>query len=247
MNIIEVNDLWKKFMLRTGRAGSFSKIFNTFLNHPPQELNKEFWALKEVSFSVAAGKSLGVIGVNGSGKSTLLKLLTGTMRPTRGQILVRGQKSSLIELGAGFHPDFSGRDNVYLNGMILGMSKAQVGKKFNEIVAFAELENFIDVPVKYYSTGMQARLGFAVATAVDPDILMVDEVLAVGDGAFQQKCSRRIKEMQRQGVSFVLVSHGMGDIETVCDEVLWLHKGEVRLFGKTGDVVAEYRLSQGLQ
>lgn len=242
MAVIEVNNLWKNFKLRTDRADSFVKMFTMMFRRPPVA-EKDFWALKDVSFSLEMGKSLGVIGVNGSGKSTLLKLLTGTLRPTRGTVSVHGKRSSLIELGAGFHPDFSGRDNVYLNGMILGMSRFQVKERFDQIVAFAELEQFIDVPVKYYSSGMQARLGFAVATAVQPDILIVDEVLAVGDAGFQQKCMVRIREMQGRGVSIVLVSHGMGDIEAVCDEALWLHKGEAMLYGKAGDVAKEYSAS----
>lgn len=245
MAIIEVQGLWKKFRLRQDRAENISTLFINLFRKLPN-LDKELWALKDISFTVQEGKSLGIIGVNGSGKSTLLKILTGTLRPTRGQITVRGRRSSLIELGAGFHPDFSGRDNVYLNGLILGMSRAQIKKKFDEIVAFAELEQFIDVPVKYYSSGMQARLGFAVATAVEPEILIVDEVLAVGDGNFQQKCLARIREMQRKGTSILLVSHAMKDIENVCDEVLWLHKGEAVRFGKAKDVVREYQINQGL-
>ncbi|WP_338819161.1 ABC transporter ATP-binding protein [Neomoorella thermoacetica] len=243
--IIEVQGLWKKFRLRQDRAENISTLFINLFRKLPN-LDKELWALKDISFTVQEGKSLGIIGVNGSGKSTLLKILTGTLRPTRGQITVRGRRSSLIELGAGFHPDFSGRDNVYLNGLILGMSRAQIKKKFDEIVAFAELEQFIDVPVKYYSSGMQARLGFAVATAVEPEILIVDEVLAVGDGNFQQKCLARIREMQRKGTSILLVSHAMKDIENVCDEVLWLHKGEAVRFGKAKDVVREYQINQEL-
>lgn len=246
MPVIEVYDLWKNFKLRTDRADSFSKLFTMFLRRSRYGGERDFWALKGVSFTVEKGKSLGVIGVNGSGKSTLLKLLTGTLRPNRGKVIVRGKRSSLIELGAGFHPDFSGRDNVYLNGMILGMSRAQVRERFDQIVAFAELEQFIDVPVKYYSSGMQARLGFAVATAVEPELLIVDEVLAVGDGSFQQKCLKRIGEMQANGVVIVLVSHGMGDIEQVCQDVLWLHKGEAVMFGPARDVVREYRIHQGL-
>jgi ABC-2 type transport system ATP-binding protein len=167
-----------------------------------------------------------VIGINGSGKSTMLKLLTGTMRPTRGKIAVKGRKSSLIELGAGFHPDFSGRDNVYLNGLILGLSKNDIRRKFDEIVAFAELEKFIDVPVKYYSSGMYARLGFSVAIAVDPDVLIIDEVLAVGDIGFKAKCMEKIAEIQRSGVTVILVSHALGDVERVCNRAMWIDHGQ---------------------
>lgn len=243
--IIEVNNLWKKFKLHANRTDSFSKMFNPILRFSHRKDNEEFWALKDISFNVEEGKSLGVIGVNGSGKSTLLKLLTGTLRPTKGQIIVRGKRSSLIELGVGFHPDFSGRDNVYLNGMILGLSRAQIKTKFNDIISFSELEEFIDVPVKYYSSGMQARLGFAVATAANPDILIVDEVLAVGDSGFQRKCKIRIHEMQGNGVSIILVSHGMSDVEEVCHYTLWIHKGEEMMFGKSKDIVKQYNKFHG--
>jgi ABC-2 type transport system ATP-binding protein len=245
MTVIEVNGLWKKFILRQDRADSLGKTLNIFRRRGAFKGN-EFWALKDINFTLEQGKSLGIMGVNGSGKSTLLKMLTGTMRPTKGSILVRGKKSSLIELGAGFHPDFSGRDNVYLNGMILGLSKSQIRRKFDEIVEFAELEKFIDVPVKYYSSGMQARLGFSVATAVEPDILIVDEVLAVGDGNFQLKCQVRIAEMQNKGVSLILVSHGLNDIETLCDMGLWVHQGDAIMQGPAKDIVFEYRKNQNL-
>ncbi|OAT86070.1 ABC transporter ATP-binding protein [Desulfotomaculum copahuensis] len=238
---IDVENVWKKFRLRQQRVHSISKFLHEMLERRAVSgPAADFWALKDVSFHLDAGDSLGVIGVNGSGKSTLLKLLNGIMRPTRGRVSVRGRRSALIELGAGFHPDFSGRENVYLNGMILGLDKAQIRRKFDEIVSFAELEQFIDIPVKYYSSGMYARLGFAVATAVDPEILIVDEILAVGDLAFQQKCMDRIKKMQAQGVSIVLVSHGLNDIGQICRQALWLHKGAPMRFGQTGAVLDAY-------
>jgi len=240
--IIEVNDVWKKFMLRQNRADGFAKLFTNFISSRKRGSgDNDFWVLQEISFSVEDNSSFGIIGVNGSGKSTMLKLLTGTMRPTKGQIRVKGRKSSLIELGAGFHPDFSGRDNVYLNGLILGLSKRDIRKRFDDIVAFAELEKFIDVPVKYYSSGMYARLAFSVATAVEPQVLIIDEVLAVGDTSFKDKCMNRIADMQKQGVTVVLVSHAMGDVEKVCTKAMWIHQGRMMCYGEAKKVVAEYK------
>ncbi|MDA8336316.1 MAG: ABC transporter ATP-binding protein [Peptococcaceae bacterium] len=240
--VIDVNNVWKRFRLREDRADGFAKLFTSFLSAKRRGREKtEFWALREISFTVEENSSFGIIGVNGSGKSTMLKLLTGTMRSTRGEIRVKGRKSSLIELGAGFHPDFSGRDNVYLNGLILGLSKNDIRKKFDEIVAFSELEQFIDVPVKYYSSGMHARLGFSVAIAVEPDVLIIDEVLAVGDINFREKCMDRIARMQKEGVSVVLVSHSLGDVERICDKVLWIHRGMIMGYGDAGKVAADYR------
>ncbi|MEM3486340.1 MAG: ABC transporter ATP-binding protein [Candidatus Methanomethyliaceae archaeon] len=240
--VIEVNDVWKKFRLRHDRADGVAKLFNKFVAERKKIFeSRDFWALSEISFSVERNSSLGIVGVNGSGKSTMLKLLTGTLRPTKGEITVRGKKSSLIELGAGFHPDFSGRDNVYLNGLILGLSKKDISKRFEEIVAFAELEKFIDVPVKYYSSGMHARLAFSVATAVEPEILIIDEVLAVGDAGFKEKCLNRIADMQRKGVTVVLVSHTMGDIEKVCTKAIWIHQGRAMCYGDVKTVLAQYQ------
>jgi ABC-2 type transport system ATP-binding protein len=245
MAIIEVRDLWKKFRLRADRSNNFCKYLIERARKSPNP-NKEFWALKEIDFEVQRGECLGIIGVNGSGKSTLLKLLTGTLRPTRGEITVRGRRSSLIELGAGFHPDFSGRDNVLLNGLILGMPRKSIKQKFDEIVEFAEIEQFIDVPVKYYSTGMQMRLGFSVATAVEPELLIVDEVLAVGDSSFRQKCMNRIQSMRHKGTSVLLVSQSMGDIEAICSEAIWLHKGQMAGYGRAEVITKEYLTSQGI-
>lgn len=240
--VIEVTDVWKKFRLRQDRADGFAKLFVNIFNAARKDhRDKDFWALREINFSVEDNTSFGIIGINGSGKSTILKLLTGTMKPTRGNIRVKGRKSSLIELGAGFHPDFSGRENVYLNGMILGLSKNDIRRKFDDIVAFAELEEFIDVPVKYYSSGMHARLGFSVATAVDPEVLIIDEVLAVGDLNFREKCMNRITDMQKKGVSVVLVSHGMADVERVCDKAMWIHHGRIMGYGEAKKVAADYK------
>ena len=238
--LLEINDLWKKFRLRQQRPQSLSVALHHLWRRRRLPLDTDFWALQGVCLRLEQGESLGVIGVNGSGKSTLLKLITGTMRPTRGTVTVCGRKSGLIELGAGFHPDFSGRDNVFINGMILGMDKTQIRRKFDQIVSFAELEQFIDIPVKYYSSGMYARLGFAVATAVEPELLIVDEVLAVGDLAFQQKCMQRIREMQKRGTSVVLVSHGLADIRQLCGRTLWLDHGRQMALGPTPEVLDAY-------
>lgn len=198
-------------------------------------------ALQDVGFTVAEGESFGVVGSNGSGKSTLLKLLAGILQPSRGRVTVRGRVAALIELGAGFHPEISGRDNVFINGAILGLSRKQVSERFDEIVAFSGLEEFIDEPVKNYSSGMYVRLGFAVAIHTDPDVLLVDEVLAVGDEAFAHKCLRRIEEFLARGKTLVLVSHSLPLIEEYCDRVLWLERGRVLHLGAPREVVDAYR------
>src|SRR3954447_7608669 len=200
----------------------------------------EFWALQDVSFSVPAGKTYGLIGDNGSGKSTLLKCLAGILVPDSGTIRTQGKVSALLELGAGFHPELSGRDNVYLNGSILGMSKKQIDAQFDEIVDFAGLETFIDTPVKNYSSGMYVRLGFSVAINVDPEILMVDEVLAVGDESFQRKCMDKFKQFRDEGRTVVIVSHALGTMRTMCDEVAWLDHGQLVGIGKPSELVDEY-------
>ena len=199
-----------------------------------------FTALDEVSFEVSKGTTFGVIGENGSGKSTLLKLLAGITKPTRGRLAVDGRVSALIELGAGFHPEISGRENVMINGIMLGLSRKQVLERFREIVAFAELERFIDAPVKTYSSGMYARLGFAVAIHVDPEVLLIDEVLAVGDEAFTRKCLDKIGEFRRRGKTILIVTHSLGLVEKMCDEVLWLRRGKVEGRGDSKRVVDAY-------
>jgi ABC-type polysaccharide/polyol phosphate transport system ATPase subunit len=202
--------------------------------------DQTFTALGGVSFEVPAGCTFGVIGENGSGKSTLLKLLAGITRPTRGSLEVRGRISVLIELGAGFHPEISGRENVAINGIMLGLTRREVAERFDEIVRFAELEEFIDAPVKTYSSGMYMRLGFAVAIHVDPDVLLIDEVLAVGDESFTRKCLDKIGEFRRRGKTIVLVSHSLGLVEKMCDDVLWLRHGIVADRGDPKRVVDAY-------
>ncbi len=202
--------------------------------------DETFRALDDVSFDVEAGRTYGIIGRNGSGKSTLLKCVAGISKPTAGTLDVRGRISALIELGAGFHPEISGRENVFINGIMLGLSKAEITRRFDEIVQFAELEPFIDAPVKTYSSGMYMRLGFAVAVHVDPDVLLVDEVLAVGDEGFAHKCLDKFGEFRRRGKTIVLVTHSLGLVERFCDEALWLHKGRVRALGDPKRVVDAY-------
>ena len=198
-------------------------------------------ALSDVSFTVARGEAVGLIGSNGSGKSTLLKTVAGILRPTRGTIRVDGRIAALIELGAGFHPEISGRENIYINGAVLGLSRREIDRRFDAIVEFSGLERFIDEPVKNYSSGMYVRLGFAVAIHTDPDILMVDEVLAVGDEAFSHRCLRRIEEFLANGKTLLLVSHSLDLIEEICDRVLWLEGGELKESGLPRRVVDAYR------
>jgi ABC-type polysaccharide/polyol phosphate transport system ATPase subunit len=201
---------------------------------------KYFYALNDVSFEVKPGEVLGIIGHNGAGKTTTLKLLSRVIRPTQGHIRVNGRISALIELGAGFHPDLTGRENVYLNGAILGMHKAEIDRKFDSIVAFSEMERFLDMPVKRYSSGMYVRLGFAVAIHVNPEVLLVDEVLAVGDMAFQRKCLDKIREIRAGGATVVFISHHMRTVESLCDRALWLERGRVRQMGDLKPIVAAY-------
>src|SRR6266566_2856769 len=201
-----------------------------------------FPALTDVSFSVPKGATFGVIGRNGSGKSTALKLVAGITKPTMGTVHVEGRISALIELGAGFHPEISGRENVFINGIMLGLTKRQIHERFDEIVDFAELREFIDAPVKTYSSGMYMRLGFAVAIHVNPDVLLIDEVLAVGDESFTHKCLDKFAEFRRRGRTIVLVTHSLDLVERFCEEALWLDQGVLRAQGDPRRVVDEYRL-----
>jgi len=200
-----------------------------------------FWALKDLSFSVAAGEGLGIIGPNGAGKTTTLKLATSVTQPTSGSITVRGRTSALIELGAGFHPDLTGQENIYLNGTILGMKRQEIRQRFDEIVAFSGLERFLDTPVKRYSSGMYARLGFAVAAHVNPDLLIVDEVLAVGDAAFRTKCLKRMADLKAGGTGVVFVTHNLGYLQRLCEHALLLYRGTMASYGSVAEVIQAYR------
>jgi lipopolysaccharide transport system ATP-binding protein len=201
---------------------------------------KYLWALKDVSFELEQGQSLALVGPNGAGKTTVLKLLANITQPTEGNIDVRGRLSALIELGAGFHPDLTGRENIYLNGTILGLDRSEIDRRFDEIVAFSELEHFLDTPLKRYSSGMSVRLGFSVAACIEPEILLVDEVLAVGDAAFRQKCMDRIQEMIDKGTSLLFVSHNLWLVQTVCQNGLYINKGEVKYRGSIPEVIGAY-------
>lgn len=238
MEAIGFNDIHKKFIIHHERPRSFQELaINLFRRNSSAE---EFWALQGVSFAVEKGEAFGIVGENGSGKSTILKLITRILEPTRGHISVQGRVSALLELGAGFHPDLTGKDNIYLNASILGLSKKETDARFGEIVDFAELGSFIDTPLKHYSTGMQLRLGFAVAINTDPDILIADEVLSVGDEAFQRKCVDKIDAFMRQGKTILLVSHNLDLVRSLCARALWLEQGVVRAEGDAASVVQAY-------
>jgi ABC-2 type transport system ATP-binding protein len=202
---------------------------------------EEFWALKDVSFTLNQGEILGIIGLNGAGKSTLLKLIAGVQKPTKGEIKVNGTIAPLIELGAGFDMELTARDNIYLNGAFLGFNRKMMNDKFNEIVDFAELQEFVDVPLKNFSSGMNARLGFAIATLVKPDLLLVDEVLSVGDFRFQQKCEDRINTILHGGTSVVFVSHSIDQVARLCSKVLWLEHHTVKMIGDSEEVCSLYK------
>jgi lipopolysaccharide transport system ATP-binding protein len=205
---------------------------------------EEFWALKDVSFDIMPGEVVGIIGSNGAGKSTLLKILTGITPPTTGEIVMRGQVASLLEVGTGFHPELTGRENIFLNGAILGMMKKEIVKKFDQIVEFAGIDKFLDTPVKYYSSGMYVRLAFSVAAHMDPDILLVDEVLAVGDAEFQKKCLGKMEEVTSgAGRTILFVSHNMAAIQKLCKKCILIEKGQIKMFGETDEVV-EYYIGQ---
>lgn len=204
------------------------------------DLNETFWALRDVSFEVKEGEVVGIIGRNGAGKSTLLKILSRITEPTEGRITLHGRVGSLLEVGTGFHPELTGRENVSLNGAILGMSRREIERKFDEIIAFAEIERFVDTPVKHYSSGMYMRLAFAVAAFLEPEILIVDEVLAVGDAAFQKKCLGKMGEVAGEGRTVLFVSHNMGAMNELCTRAIWLKSGQVQEQGTTSQVVGHY-------
>ena len=245
-----VDTVSKRYRLResrTGLRGLITGVGKRMLGRSTAQqpdADAFFYAVKNMSFLVAPGQTLGLVGHNGAGKTTTLKLLSRITRPTTGQIKLNGRFSSLIELGAGFHPDLTGRENVFLNGVILGLSREQIKRKFDEIVAFAELEKFIDMPVKRYSSGMYARLGFSVAAHVSPDIMLIDEVLAVGDASFQRRCYDFIHAFVKSGKTTVFVSHNLYVIEQLCDQVAWLERGQIVKMGPPSAVLPDYLDSQ---
>lgn len=237
---IEISHVSKRFKLFHNRENQLKYALLNMLRGKRSRISTQFWALKDISMSIPKGKTVGFIGRNGSGKSTLLKLVSQILYPDAGTIQAHGKISTLIELGSGFHPELSGRENVYINASILGFSRAEVTQKFDSIVQFSGLEEFIDNPVKTYSSGMYVRLGFSVAINIDPDILLVDEVLAVGDEIFQKKCIRKIHELKDQGKTIVFVSHDLSAVENLCDHVYLLHNGKLVHEGKPVDVISEY-------
>jgi len=234
---VEVEAVSKRFRLHRESTSSLKERVLRLGRNPAVD----FWALRDVTFDVAVGETVGLLGHNGSGKSTLLKCIAGILRPTSGRLRTVGRMAALLELGAGFHPELTGRENVYLNGSILGLSRVEVDRRFDDIVAFAELEPFIDEQVKHYSSGMYARLGFAVAVNVEPDILLVDEVLSVGDEAFQRKCIDRVKAFQREGRTILVVTHAADLVRQVCDRAVVLDHGEAVAVGPPGEAVRAFR------
>ena len=251
--VINVENLGKKYIIRHQDSAGYSTLSDTLAStaksivnsiiHPHQARRKnteEFWALKNISFSINEGDRLGIIGRNGAGKSTLLKVLSRITEPTTGKIKLKGRIASLLEVGTGFHPELSGRENIFLNGAILGMSKIEIEQKFDEIVAFSEVEKFLDTPVKRYSSGMYVRLAFAVAAHLEPEILIVDEVLAVGDTAFQQKCLGKMKEVGQNGRTVIFVSHNMATVKQLCNKACLLANGTLLDIGEPGKMITSY-------
>lgn len=236
-NVIEVKNLWKRFILPHEKR---TTVFETISNINKRITYEEFWALKNINFSVRKGESLGVIGENGSGKSTLLNIITNVLRLTKGEVKVNGKLTAFLELGVGFQSDLTARENVYLYGAFMGLSDRQIDRRFREIVEFAGLDKFMDTKLKNLSSGMQVRLAFSTAIQTDPDILLVDEVLAVGDMEFQQKCTEKFIEFKKKGVTLLIVSHDLGAIRKYCDRVLLLHKGEQMALGASEDVIDRY-------
>src|SRR5712671_3151490 len=251
--VVEFDHIYKKFAmgeqhttLRDFIAAGFGRVFRPGHRPDPARLKKqEFWAVKDLSFHLKKGESMGIIGPNGSGKSTTLKLLSGILRPEQGTYNVKGRLSALIEVGAGFHPDLTGRENVFLNGSILGMTRKEINSKFNQIVEFAGVEEFIDTPVKRYSSGMAVRLGFAISAFIDPDVLLVDEVLAVGDTEFRNRCANRMEKMRRDGVTMILVSHNLNEVRNLCERTVMLFKGQVVMEGPSQKVLEKYHQTMG--
>ena len=234
---VAVNQLWKSFRLYHER----NQYLKAAILKGRRARYEEFWALKGVDFTVPTGSTFGVIGSNGSGKSTLLKTMAGILQPEKGSVEIKGRVSALLELGAGFHPELTGRENVFLNGAILGLSKKEITARFDDIVEFAGLPDFIDTPVKNYSSGMFVRLGFAVAAHVDPDVLLIDEVLSVGDESFQRRCAEKIDQFRRDGRTIVFVSHGLDQVGQLCEDAAWIDKGELRMLGQANEVISAYQ------
>ena len=252
--IIQVKGIAKKYVIRHENApyktlqetiiNAAKAPFNLIKNNGRLPKKEIFWALKDITFDVNRGEVIGIIGRNGAGKTTILKILSRITEPTEGKITLRGRVASLLEVGTGFHPELTGRENIYLNGAVLGMTKKEIDSKFDEIVKFAEVEKFLDTPVKRYSSGMYVRLAFAVAAHLEPEILLVDEVLAVGDIAFQKKCLGKMKDVATGGRTVIFVSHNMGAIRSLCGSAIWLDNGQIVKKGPTAEVVGDYEDNQ---
>lgn len=238
--IIKIEGISKKY--RLGTKEPYYSLRDSFVNvFKKKKPKEEFWALEDINFEVEQGETIGIIGRNGAGKSTLLKILSRITPPTKGKITMRGRVASLLEVGTGFNPELTGRENIYLNGAILGMTKKEIGRKFNEIVAFSEIEKFLDTPVKRYSSGMYVRLAFAVAAHLEPEILIVDEVLAVGDANFQKKCLGKMNDVSKKdGRTVLFVSHNMGAVEQLCEKCVWIENGRMKEIGESVDVIGKY-------
>lgn len=255
-SIVKVKDISKKYYISHEPQASYTTLVETLSTQAREVFRKlkyrfnksndfknvseEFWALKDVSFEIEEGDRLGIVGRNGAGKSTLLKILSRIIEPTSGQMEIRGKISSLLEVGTGFHPELTGRENIFLNGAILGMSKNEIVRKFDEIVAFAEIEKFLDTPVKRFSSGMYTRLGFAIAAHLDPHVLILDEVLAVGDSIFQTKCLKKMKELGQDGRTIIFVSHSPESVMSLCNKAIYLENGRIKEMGDVTKCIGAY-------
>ena len=237
--IIEVSNVSMEFFTRDEKIDNLKELFVRLIKGKAKR--RAVKVLNDVSFSVKKGESIGLIGHNGAGKSTLLKLIAEIYKPTKGTVKVRGKVAPLLNLGAGFDPESSAKENVYLNGAILGYSRKEIAKKYEEIVEFAELGDYMHIPIKNFSSGMVARLGFAIAIDVNPDILLVDEILSVGDENFRQKCARKVNELREKGVTFVIVSHNMGQVKALCQKAIWIENSEVMAYGNVNEVCEKYQ------
>lgn len=239
--VIKVKDVGMEFVLQKEKTDNLKEYVIKFFK---RELKfQPFWALKNISFEIERGDKVGILGLNGAGKSTLLKLIAGVIKPTEGEIKVKGKVVPLLKIGAGFHPDYTGRENIFLNGAMLGFPKKFLEDKLDEIIEFSELEDFIDVPIKNYSSGMYARLAFSIATTVEPQILILDEVLSVGDAKFQKKSEKRMNSIINKDVTMLFVSHGIHQVKKMCNKAIWLEKGKVIMQGPVEEVCSMYEKS----
>jgi ABC-2 type transport system ATP-binding protein len=236
---INVNNVTMKFRLSNEKVDNLKEYLVRVLKRDIRYT--EFYALKSINFEIYSGERVGIIGHNGAGKSTILKIISGVMKPTEGKVTVNGNIAPLLELGAGFDPDFSGAENIYLNGAILGKTEKYLDSKYQEIIEFSDIGDFIHTPLKNYSSGMRARLGFSIATQINPDILIIDEILGVGDQQFREKSSKKMMEMMNSGKTIILVSHNLDQIQRLTEKVIWLHKGEIRAIGETKSICSEYK------